>query len=313
MKGYVARRCGWLLIVLFGVSVLSFGLGAIAPGDPAELILQRDLTHPPTEEQVERKREELGLDRPLPVQYVDWLGDTVRGDLGESWSTGRRVREAILDRLPASAILGLTALVLAVVVAVPVGVLSAYRRNAAIDHASRMGALFAASFPNYFLGYVLIFLVAVRFALVPTFGYGTIGHLVLPAVTLAAGISAILIRLTRSAMLDVLGEEYIRLARAKGLVSRRVLFVHALRNALIPVLTATTLALAGLLNGTVIIEWIFAWPGLGRLTVESIRSQDYPLIQGVVLFTGVLYVVVNFLTDLAYGWLDPRVRVEQTG
>lgn len=313
MKGYVARRLGWLLIVLFGVSVLSFGLGAIAPGDPAELILQRDLAHPPTEEQVERKREELGLNRPLPVQYVDWLGNTARGDLGESWSTGRQVSSAILDRLPATAVLGLTALALAVVVAIPIGVLSAYRRNAPIDHTSRMGALFTASFPNYFLGYLLIFVVAVRFGLVPTFGYGTVGHLVLPAVTLAAGISAILIRLTRSAMLDVLGEEYIRLARAKGLTSGRVLFVHALRNALIPVLTATTLALAGLLNGTVIIEWIFAWPGLGRLTVESIRSQDYPLIQGVVLFTGVLYVVVNFLTDLAYGWLDPRVRVEQTG
>lgn len=313
MTRYILQRCGWLIIVLFGVSVLSFGLGAVAPGDPAELILQRDLPHPPTDEQVERMRARLGLDRPLPVQYVDWLSDAVRGDLGESWGTGREVTEAIWARLPATLVLGAAGLLLAVVVAIPIGVLSAYRRNKPIDHASRIGALFTASFPSYFLAYVLIFVFAVMLGVVPTFGYGTIGHLVLPAVTLATGLSAILVRLTRSAMLEVLGEEYIRLARAKGARPLVVLFVHALRNALIPVLTATTLAMAAMLNGTFIIEWIFAWPGLGRLTIEAIRAQDYPLVQGVVLFTGMLYVVINFLTDIAYGWLDPRVRVEETG
>lgn len=313
MKRYILRRGGWLVVVLFGVSILSFGLGAAAPGDPAELILQRDLTHPPTEEQVERKRAQLGLDRPLPVQYIDWLGDAVRGDLGESWGTGRQVTEAMWARLPATVLLGAAGLTIAVVVAIPVGVLSAYRRNKPIDHASRVGALFTASFPSYFLAYVLIFVFAVSLGVVPTFGYGTLGHLVLPAVTLATGLSAILVRLTRSAMLEVLGEEYVRLARAKGMRPLTVLFVHALRNALIPVLTATTLALAAMLNGTFIIEWIFAWPGLGRLTIEAIRAQDYPLVQGVVLLTGVLYVVINFLTDVAYGWLDPRVRVEESG
>lgn len=313
MKRYIARRFGWLAIVLLGVSVLTFALGAAAPGDPAEIILQRDQAHPPTEQQVERMRARLGLDRPLPVQYVDWLGDAVRGDLGESWGTGRQVSEAIWARLPATVFLGTVGLVLAVVISIPIGVLSAYRRNKPIDHASRIGALFTASFPGYFLAYVLIFLFAVRSGMVPAFGYGTFGHVILPAVTLATGLSAILLRLTRSAMLDVLGEEYIRLARAKGIRGPTVLFVHALRNAFIPVLTATTLALAGLLNGTFIIEWIFAWPGLGRLTIEAIRAQDYPLVQGVVLFTGVIFVGVNFLTDIVYGWLDPRVRVEESG
>ncbi|MDP8930977.1 MAG: ABC transporter permease [Actinomycetota bacterium] len=313
MRSYVTRRVLWLVLVLLGVSVLTFALGAIAPGDPAQLILQRDLGHPPTEEQVERKRQQLGLDRPLPVQYVSWLGDTLRGDLGQSWATDRRVGDAIVRRLPASLMLGGTAIVLAVLIAVPVGVLSAYRRNAPVDHVSRVGALFTASFPSYFLAYVLIFAFAVRLKLVPAFGFGTVGHLLLPAVTLATGISAILVRLTRAAMLDVMGEGYIRLGRSKGLGAPRVLFIHALRNALIPVLTATTLSLAAVLNGAVIVEWIFAWPGLGKLTIESIRAKDYPLIQGVVLFNGVLYVVVNFFTDIAYGWLDPRVRVEETG
>lgn len=313
MRRYIVRRCGWLVIVLFGVSVLSFGLGAAAPGDPAEIILARDQAQPPTEQQVERMRERLGLNRPLPVQYLDWLGSAVRGDLGESWGTGRQVTEAMWARLPATVLLGSAALALAVVLSIPLGVLSAYRRNKPIDHASRIGALFTASFPSYFLAYVLIFVFAVRLGVVPTFGYGTLGHLLLPAATLATGLSAILVRLTRSAMLDVLGEEYVRLARVKGLGAHSVLFVHALRNALIPVLTATTLAFAAVLNGTFIIEWIFAWPGLGRLTIEAIRAQDYPLVQGVVLLTGLVYVGLNFVTDVAYGWLDPRVRVEESG
>ncbi|MDP8928242.1 MAG: ABC transporter permease, partial [Actinomycetota bacterium] len=272
MRRYVATRVAWLVAVLLGASLLTFSLGALAPGDPAEIMLHKQLGHPPTQEQVEGLREQLGLNRSLPVQYVSWLGGAVRGDLGRSWSMERPVSDALVERVPATALLALTAGVFSAVIALPLGVLSAYRRNSLADHSSRFAALVGASVPDYVLSYALILIFAVAFHLVPAFGYGSPRHVLLPAATLALGVSATLMRLTRSSMLEVLRESYMKVAQAKGLPSRTILFGHALRNALIPVMTAGALSLAGLLNGTVIVEWIFAWPGLGKLAIDAIHA-----------------------------------------
>lgn len=306
-------RLVWLVLVLLGASLFTFGLGALAPGDPAQIILQRQLGQPPTEEQIRATRHDLGLDRPLPIQYLDWLADLVRGDLGVSWSTDVDVTEALLDRLPETAFLGVVAAGMTLVIALPVGVLTAYRRNTATDHVARIGALVGASIPNYFLAYLLILVFGVMLQALPVFGADSPAHVILPALTLALGVSATLTRLTRSSMLEVLREEYMKVARAKGLGWPTLLFRDALRNALIPVVTAGALTFAGLLNGAFIVEWVFAWPGLGKLAIDAIHARDYPLIQGFVLFTGTIYVLFNFATDLAYGWIDPRIRTQAVG
>lgn len=309
MAAYVARRLASLLAVLVGVSLLAFFLGAFAPGDPAEMVLQRELGHPPTAEQLQAKRVELGLDRPLPAQYAAWLSGAVRGDLGRSWGTGQGVFDLLKDRLPRTAILGFAALALAIVVALPLGIAAAYRQNSAVDHGSRIAALLGASVPNYLLGYVLMFVFGVQLGLLPVFGFGSASHLVLPVVTLGTAAAAILTRLTRSSVLEVLGEDYMRTARAKGLSGKAVLLRHAVRNAWNPIFSVIGLYVGHLLSGAVIVEWIFAWPGLGKLAVDAIQARDYPVVQGFVLFTGVVYVLANLLTDLTYAWLDPRVRL----
>ena len=308
MTRFVVARLVWLVVVVLGVSVITFALGALAPGDPAELALERTLELPPTPPQIEAKRRELGLDGPVPVQYARWLGRALRGDLGESYVNGDRVATAIRERLPRTAVLAATALLLSVVIAVPLGLLAAYARDSLGDHLCRIGALVATSLPAYLLAYLLILLFAVRLQLLPVLGFDSPRHLVLPALTLALGSAGSLTRFTRAAVLEVLGEDYVRTARAKGLGTRRVLFVHAMRNAAVPVVTVVGLSLGGLLGGAFVVEWIFNWPGLGTLAVDAINAKDYPVIQGFVLVTATAYVVVNFVTDLAYGALDPRIR-----
>ena len=314
MKRYVVGRLASLVVVLWGVSVLSFALGSVAPGDPARLLMERTLGHQASEEQVEVKRRELGLDRPAVVQYVSWVGGAVQGDLGASWSNGsRRVSALLVERLPRTAALATTAMALAVLIAVPLGVAAARRRNSVTDHTSRMAALLGASVPGFFVAYLLMFVFGVELRMLPIFGFDSAKHLVLPAVTLALGSAAILTRLTRSSLLEVLGEDYIRVGRAMGLRPRAVLFRHGLRNAVIPILTVISLSFGHLLAGAVIVEWIFNWPGLGKLALDAIHARDYPLIQGFVLFTGTVFVLMNLATDLAYAWADPRVRLEGRG
>lgn len=309
MGRYAAARLAWLPVVLLGVSLLSFGFGVIAPGDPARAILEQSLGQPPTEAQVERMRNALGLDRPFVVQYAVWLADAARGDLGISWRTGDSVASMVARHAPRTGMLALTSAVAAVVVGLPAGVVAARRRNRLADHLSRAGSVFGASIPNYVLAYLLILVFAVHLNLLPSFGVGRAVHLILPAVTLAVGPAAVLARLTRSTVLDVLGEDHVRTAQAKGLRPSWVTWRHVLRNALIPLFTAAVISLGHLLGGSVIVEWIFSWPGLGQLTIDAIRSRDYPVVQGVILLAGFVFVVLNFLTDLAYGWLDPRVRL----
>ena len=309
MRRYVVERVVWLVVALLGVSVVTFALGVLAPGDPAEVVLERRLNQPPPRELVQAQRHVMGLDRPLPVQYLRWLSHAVRGDLGRSWLKGLGVSEALRQRLPRTAALALAATVFAILIGVPAGVVAATRRNAAADHLCRMGALLGASVPSYFAAYLLIYVFAVRADVLPAFGAGSASHLVLPAITLALGPAAVLTRLTRAAVLDVLAEDYVRTAHAKGLAQRGVLFRHALRNASIPLLTVAGLTLGHLLGGSLIVEWVFAWPGMGDLAINAIHDRDYPLIQGFVLFSGLVYVIVNFAIDLGYVWLDPRIRV----
>lgn len=310
MRRYIARRLLSLMVVLWGVSVLSFGLGSLAPGDPAQILLERALGHPPTQEQLEAQRHEMGLDRPVMVQYGDWVSGAVTGDLGESYGNGESVTVLIRERFPRTALLALTALALSVCVALPFGIAAAYRRNSIVDHSSRLVALLGASLPSFFMGYLLMFIFGVKLQVLPVFGFTSAANLVLPSVTLALGGSALLTRLTRSSLLEVLGEDYIRVAQAKGLHKRTILVRHGLRNALIPILTVIGLSLGHLLAGAVIVEWIFSWPGLGKLAVDAIHERDLPLIQGFVLFSGALFVLINLVTDLAYTWADPRVRLQ---
>jgi len=312
MRRYVASRVAWLSVALIGVSVITFALGVLAPGDPAEVVLERRLNQPPPQEQIDEQRRIMGLDRPLPIQYLDWLGRAVQGDLGHSWLKGLGVSEALRQRIPRTATLAFVAAALSIAVGVPAGVLAATRRNALADHVCRIGALLGASLPSYFTAYLLILLFAVRLDVVPAFGFGSAGHLVLPAITLALGPAAVLTRLTRSAVLEVLSEDFIRTAHAKGVRQAPVLFHHALRNAAFPLLSVAGLSLGHLLGGSLIVEWVFSWPGMGDLAIAAIHDRDYPLIQGFVLFAGLVYVLVNFAIDLGYAWLDPRIRAAET-
>ncbi|MGH9267797.1 MAG: ABC transporter permease, partial [Acidimicrobiales bacterium] len=307
MRRYLAGRVAWLVLALAGVSMLTFALGTLAPGDPAEILLERRLGAPPPAEQIAEQRELMGLDRPLPVQYARWVGKALRGDLGRSWFRGLEVSDAIRQRVPKTLALAMTAAGIAVLLGVPVGVLAASHRDQWPDHLARGGALAAASLPSYFMAYVLILVFAVWLKALPAFGAGSTAHVVLPAVTLALHPAAVVSRLTRSAVLDVLGEEYLRTAQAKGVRPSVVMWHHALRNALIPVLTVVGLAFGHLLGGSLIVEWVFAWPGMGDLAIGAIHDRDYPLIQGFVLFAGAAYVLVNFAIDLGYAWLDPRI------
>jgi len=312
MTRYVARRVVSLVPVWLGISILAFGLSLLVPGDPVRQTLQQQGIDAPSAEQVVAMRRELGLDQPAPVRYVRWLGDAVRGDFGESIRTGEPVLRSLTDRFPRTAQLALTAIVLGLAFALPIGVLSALYRERPADHVSRIGALVGASIPSFWLSYLLIIAFAVQLKVLPVAGASTPQHLVLPALTLAVGAGATLTRLTRSAMLEELTREYVRTARAKGLAEQVVIVAHALRNALIAIVTVTGIRLAALLGGAVIVETIFAWPGIGKYVVDSITARDYPTIQGFVLFAGSLVLLINLAVDLMYVWLDPRVRLGGT-
>jgi peptide/nickel transport system permease protein len=306
---YLVRRLLYLLPVWLGISVVAFALANLTPGDPARLALQRQLDRQPTPEETARVRDELGLDDPFPVRYVRWLGDALTGDLGTSYRTGEPVTGALLDRFPRTLQLALLGIAAAVALALPLGVLAAVWRNSPIDHLSRVVALLGASMPSFWVAYLLILLFAVQLKLLPVAGIGTWQHLVLPSATLGLAAAASLMRLTRSEMIEALGQDFVRTGRAKGLAPRAVVVGHALRNALIPVVTVAGMRFAGLLGGAVIVETIFAWPGVGKFVLDSIFDRDYPVIQGFVVFMGTAFLLVNLAVDLSYGLLDPRVRL----
>jgi peptide/nickel transport system permease protein len=308
VKAYLVRRLVYLLPVWLGVSLLAFGLGRLAPGDPARDVLGRTTGRQPTEQEVAAERHRLGLDRPLPAQYLSWLGGAVRGDLGTSYTTGEPVSQAIGRTLPATLQLAGAAFLLAIVIGLPLGLLAAAKSWTWIDHLIRAAALLGASIPAFWLGYLLILAFAVTLHLLPAFGPGGPSHLVLPAITLALFDVAMLARLTRAALLETLGEDYIQTARAKGLRERQTLIRHALRAALVPLVTWTGMTFGFLFGYSVVVETVFAWPGLGYSTVLAVQARDYPFLQAFVLLMGTLFVLLNLGVDVAYTWVDPRLR-----
>ncbi|MCL0073507.1 ABC transporter permease [Dehalococcoidia bacterium] len=310
MLSYVIRRIGLMVFILLGVSVITFSMMHFVPGDPAEMIAMERYGEEITAETIAHVRAELGLDQPVYLQYFHWLTNVLQGDLGYSFRTDRPVLDEILTRLPATVQLALAGMLVALVIAIPVGIISATRQYSAVDNLSMFGALLGVSMSNFWLGLLLILFFSVHLGWLPVFGRNGIEYLILPAITLGTGMAAITTRLVRSSMIEVLGQDYIRAARARGLKERVVIYKHALKNALIPVVTIVGLQFAALLEGAVIVEVIFAWPGIGRLLVDSIFARDFVLIQGCILFIAAMFVLVNLLVDISYAYLDPRICYE---
>jgi peptide/nickel transport system permease protein len=316
VRRYVVRRLLLLVPVLLGVSVIIFMVLHLAPGDPAEIMLGSQAT----QADLERLRAELGLTQPLHVQYVHWLGLVARGDLGRSIWMKRPVLGEVLTRFKATLVLTGAALLLSTAGGLALGIASAIRPNSALDRLSAVASLFGASMPVFWLGIVLMVIFALWLGWLPASGmfapYGggdlrdLLVHLALPAVTLAAASVTIIARLTRSTMLETLGQDYIRTARAKGVVERAVVLRHGLTNALIPIVTVVGVQAGYLLGGAVLTETVFAWPGVGTLMVQGILARDFPLVQGCVLVVALSFVVINLAVDLLYAWLDPRIRYE---
>lgn len=306
MLSYIVRRLLLAIPVLLGVVTLVFLALRLIPGDPA-LIMAGEAAPP---EAVERIRKEFGLDRSLVAQYCVFLGHLFRGHLGYSIRTRRPVAIEIWERFPATLQLTLASMLLAAVFGVAAGVISAARQYSIADYASMMGALFGISVPVFWLGLMLMWFFSVQLRWFPVGGRGTLQHLVLPAITLSTGSLALIARMTRSSMLEALRQDYVRTARAKGLRELWVQMRHALRNALIPVVTIVGLQFGGLLGGAVITETVFNWPGVGRLTVDSILARDYPVVQGAVILVAVIFVLLNLSVDLLYAFIDPRIRYD---
>jgi ABC-type dipeptide/oligopeptide/nickel transport system permease component len=306
MLSYLVRRLALTIPVLLGVATLVFSLLHLVPGDPAQSMLGEAAA--PAD--VEELRTRLGLDKPLPRQYGDFMLGVVQGDLGTSFRYNTKVSAEIGSRLKNTLKLAIAAMAVALVVALPLGILAAVYRGRAADHSAMTLALVGISMPNFWLGPLLAILFAVKLGWLPVSGTGSLAHLVLPAVTLGTALAAILARMTRASLLEELRELYVLAARARGLSRMRVVLRHAFRNSLIPIVTVIGLQFGAVLTGTIITETIFAWPGIGRLLIQSISFRDYPLVQGCILFISAVYVGVNLLTDLAYGWLDPRIRYQ---
>ncbi|HNR24839.1 MAG TPA: ABC transporter permease [Candidatus Bipolaricaulis anaerobius] len=333
MSGYILRRLGQAVPVLLGVTFVVFLLMYLTPGDPVQLFMgQAGIV---SQEEIERVRHEFGLDRPFVEQYGRFLGGILRGNLGQSIIYRRPVATLIGERLPATIELTLFASLIALLVAIPAGVVAAVRRNTWLDAIGTTVSLLGVSLPGFWLGLILIFVFSVMLKVLPVAGrasYGTglhwqtgfllldailqgnwpafvdiLRHLVMPALALSAGMMAMTMRLTRSSLLETIHQDYVRTAQAKGLPQRWVILRHALRNALLPVVTAIALNVGALLGGNMVVETVFSWPGLGRLVVEAVESRDYPLIRGCVLVYAVTYVFLNLIADLSYALLDPRV------
>lgn len=308
MIGWAARRVLATLPVLLGVTIVTFILTYLLPGDPARAMAGERYR----EEDLQRIRKELGLDRPLPAQYATYMARILRGDFGTSYATGRPVAEEIAERFPRTVLLAFAALTFAVVVGIPLGVFAARHAGGFLDRASTVISLLGVSLPVFWSAMLFLSLFAIRLRWFPPSGYIDISWaaLVLPAVTLGTRSAAVLTRMTRASLLDVLGQDYLRTARAKGVGEGGLLFRHGLRNALIPVVTWIGIDLGSYLSGSVLTESIFAWPGVGQYALQAILRRDFPAIQATVLFLSVVFVAMNLLVDLAYGFLDPRIRLQ---
>ncbi|MFS8050347.1 ABC transporter permease [Rhizobium sp. BR 314] len=312
MIRYIVQRLIGMIVVMFLVVTIVFIIVRVTPGDPAAVMLGPDAT--PAD--IAALRSQLGLDQPLILQYIYYLGNLLKGDLGRSIFLNQPVLSALSDRAEPTFFLTLFSIIIACVVALPVGIYAAYRRGSLVDQAATALAMFAASVPSFWLGLLLIQFFAVRQGWFPVSGYGgpdagfldRMWHLCLPAIALGLVSSALILRFTRASMLDVLGDDYVRTARAKGLDERRVVLRHALKNALIPIITVIGLTMAVLISGAVVTETVFGLPGVGNLVVSAVLRRDYPVIQGALLVIAALYVLINFAIDMLYLLVDPRVR-----
>jgi peptide/nickel transport system permease protein len=303
---FLLRRLLLTIPVLLGVATLVFSLIHLVPGDPVQAMLGDSATP----QDIADLRARLGFDRPLYVQYAAFLKGVGTGNLGTSLRTNQPVTAAIAERLPATFELAFAAMLVATLIAIPLGIVAAVRANTRVDYAATTVALLGISIPNFWLGPLMAIVFSVTLGWLPVSGRGTLAHLVLPAITLGAPLAAVLARMTRASVIEELRELYVLAARARGVSPARAVLHHAFRNSLIPIVTVLGLQFGAVLTGAVITETIFAWPGVGRLLIQSISFRDYPLVQGCILLIAVTYVGMNLMTDLAYGFLDPRIRFD---
>lgn len=301
---YIIRRFLIMIPVLFGISIIIFAMVRVIPGDPGYILAGPHAT----KEQVEQIREQLGLNKHPVLQYLLFLKNILRGDLGTSTRTGLPVSKEIMARFPNTLLLAFSSILIATLFGVFIGVISGVKQNSKFDYLSMLFALFGLSMPVFWLGLMLMLLFSIKLGWFPAVGAEGLKHLVLPSLTLGANSMAIIARMTRSSMLEVIRLDYIRTARAKGLAEKVVITRHALKNALIPVVTVIGLQTGTLLGGAVLTEIVFAWPGIGRLLVEAILSRDYPVVQGVVLLVATTFILINLIVDIIYSYLDPRIR-----
>ena len=315
MIPYIIRRFLIAIPVLLGITFITFAIIHLAPGDPIRMMLATEKITPAVADHLTTY---YGLDKPWYVQYATYIGNLLRGDLGISITTRTSVSDSIKQRLPNTMLLAFSSMFLALLIAIPIGIISATRRNSLADYLSMTGAMIGVSMPNFWLGLLLLLLFGLRWKMLPIWGIGSLGnglwdflsHLIMPSITLGTGLAALLTRLTRASLMEVLSEEYIRTARAKGLRERIVLYKHALRNALIPVTTTAGIQFGALLGGAFIVESIFSWPGMGRLALQGIQKRDLPIIQGTTLVFAVCFVLVTLLVDILYVFIDPRIRYD---
>ncbi len=313
MGNFLLRRLFTTLLVMLGVSFVVFMIIHLVPGDPVRIMLglQAD------QAKIEKIRRQMGFDRPLLVQYADWLWSALHGDLGQSFITGQSVAQAVAQRFPATLSLALAALVIALIIALPAGTISALNVGSPLDYAAMFFSQVGVSIPDFWLGILLMLIFALALGWLPPSGYTSptenfgdwLQHLILPSMTVGLITASILTRFVRSAVLEVLHQNHVRTARAKGLAEQKVIIRHVLKNAAIPIVTIVGMQMASLLGGIIIVEVIFAWPGLGRLALDAVVRRDYPMVQGAVLIVALFFAVVNVIVDLLYAYLDPRVRV----
>ncbi|MCK4938330.1 MAG: ABC transporter permease [Methanosarcinales archaeon] len=314
LKG-ILKRLGIVLFVVVGATALVFFMLHYIPGETAEVMARYifigNIEIDASNEDVALISQYYELDKPLIVQYVSWLSKSLQGDLGMSYKTGQPVLDEIMIRLPATIKLAVVSVLISLIIGIPLGIVAAIRQNTIVDYICSTSAAIGVSIPNFWLALILILVFSLYLNLTPVMGSGGVEHIILPSITLGTGMAAVTARLTRSSMLEVIRQDYVRTARGKGLSEKTIIVRHAMKNALIPVITIIGLEMGHLLGGTVIVETIFAWPGIGKLLIDAISQRDLPIIQGCVIFITIMYVFVNFIVDLSYSILDPRIRYER--
>lgn len=311
----ILKRLGIVILVVVGATALVFFMLHYIPGETPDVIARYifigNIEIEPSNEDVALISQYYNLDKPLIVQYFSWLSESLQGNFGTSYKTGQPVLDEIVIRLPATIKLAIVSILVSLIIGIPLGIVAAIKQNSILDYICSTSAVIGVSIPNFWLALLLILVFSIYLDLTPVMGSGSVEHLILPSITLGTGMAAVTARLTRSSMLEVIRQDYVRTARGKGLSETTIVVRHAMKNALIPVITIIGLEIGHLLGGTVIVETIFAWPGIGKLLIDAISQRDIPLIQGCVIFITIMYVSVNLIVDLSYSILDPRIRYER--